>query len=181
MEKVHPTSTTTSEGGTPSISLMLSKLLQYARNTLTSQRPVSTADSEIEATPLTPTMATTRRQSGSISDPATDASPALGSLHQDLQSASSKKRRRPQAADESTSRATQNDSARATTRKRQKLPLREKDEQHFERHTHIAVEIPVRHITQDNTPMWTTPEQGKLKGKRSLTEDKPSNPEGQDN
>jgi len=54
--------------------------------------------------------------------------------------------------------------------------VREKDEQHFERHTHIAVEIPVRDITQDNTPMWTAPEQRKPKGKRALAEDTSTNP-----
>jgi hypothetical protein len=126
---------------------------------------------------LTTAMVTTRRQSGSNSDPATDVSPTLESLPQNTHTVSSKKRRRPQAADESTSRATQDDSAPASTRKRQKLPVREKDEQHFERHTHIAVEIPVRDITQDDTPMWTALEQGKTKSKRALAEDTSSNPE----
>jgi U3 small nucleolar RNA-associated protein 16 len=159
---------------------MLSKLLQYAQNILTFQLPVSLADIETEAPPVNPTMVTTRRQSGSNSDPATDVSSALESLPQDVRSAGSKKRRRPQAADEPTPPAVQDDSAHATTRKRQKLPVREKDEEHFERHTHIAVEIPVRDITQDNAPMWAAPEQGKFKGKRVLAEDKPSNPEVQE-
>jgi hypothetical protein len=86
--------------------------------------------------------------------------------------------------DEMTSHATQDDSASATTtRKRQKLPVRERDEQQFERHTHITVEVPVRDIAQNNTPMWTAPKQGKFKGKRSLAGDKPSNSEvqGKDN
>jgi len=119
--------------------------------------------SETEALHANSTMVTTRRQTRSNSDPATDVSSDLESLPQDVPSASSKKRRRPQAAD--------------------KLPMREKDEPQFERHSHIAVEIPMMDITQDNIPMQTAPEQGMFKGKRSLAENKPSNSEvqGKDN
>jgi U3 small nucleolar RNA-associated protein 16 len=156
---------------------MLSKLLRYAQNILTFQIAASLADTETETSPSNPRMVKTRRQSGSNSDPPTDVSPAMESLPQDVPSASSKKRQQPQVADESTSRATQDDSI---SRKRQKLPVREKDEPQFERHPHIAVEIPVRDITQDNTPMWTAPEQEKSKGKSSLTEDKSSNPQAQE-
>lgn len=179
-EKVHhPTLIMTNEGQTASTRLMLSKLRQYARSILTFQTPVPPKDSETEHTTLPAAMVTTRRQSGSNSDPAIDVSGALESLSQPVPSASSKKHRRPQAADEFTSRATQDDPAPATTRKRQKLPVREKDEQHFERHTPLAVEITVRDITQGSTPMWTAPEQGK----RAFAEDKPSNSEvqGKDN
>jgi hypothetical protein len=158
-------------------SLMLSKLLQYARNILTLQTPASPLDLHAETKSLTTAMVTTRRQSGSNSDPATDVSPTLESLPQNTHTVSSKKRRRPQTAVESTSRATKDDSAPASTRKRQKLPVREKDEQHFKKHIHIAIEIPVRDITQDDAPMWTAPEQGKTKSKRALAEDTSSNPE----
>jgi hypothetical protein len=150
---------------------MLSKFLQYAQNILTFQLPVSLADTETEALQSDPTMVATRRQTGGNS-----TSPALESLPQDTPSAGSKKRRRLQVADESTSFATQDGSI---TQKRQKLPVREKDEPQFERHSHIVVEIPVRDITQDNTPMWTAPEQGLFRGKRALAEDKPSNSEVQ--
>jgi hypothetical protein len=159
---------------------MLSKLLQYAQNITNFQLPVSLANTKTEALPSNPTMVTTRRQTRSNSDPATDVSSDLESLPQDVPSASSKKRRRPQAADQSTSRETQDESI---TRKRQKLPVREKDESQFERHSHIAVEIPVMDIAQDNTSMQTAPEQGIFKEKRSWAEDKPSNSEfhGEDN
>jgi hypothetical protein len=113
-------------------------------------------------------MVTTRRQSGSKSDLANDGSPALENLRQEVKSASSKKRQRPGAADELTSPGTQDKSTPMFTRKRQKkLPLREKEEGHVERHSHIAVEIPVRDITQENTPMWTASRQGKSGGKIS--------------
>ncbi len=116
------------------------------------------------------TMVTTRRQSGSNSDPAKDVSPTLESAPQDIRLISSKKRRRTQPADESTSHASQDNSAPVMTRKRQKLPERERDEQQFDRHAHIAVEIPVRDIVQGDTPARTTSEQGKAK-KGTLAED----------
>jgi hypothetical protein len=163
------------EGQTPSTSLMFSKFLLYTRNILTSQLPASLADTETNALQSNPTMVTTRRQTSSNSDPAVDVFPALESLPQDAPSASSEAPWQPQAENGQTSLAAQDGSASVTTRKIQKLPVREMDEQHFERHAHIAIEIPVRDITQGNTPMWTTSQQGTPKGKRSLTEDTPSN------
>lgn len=162
---------------------MLSKLLQHARNILALQTSTSTTDSEVETKSLTTTMVATRRQSGNNSDPATDVHPAFESLTQDIHSRGSRKRRQRPAADEATSHTALDDSSAATTRKRQKLPVREKDEQPFEKHTHFAVEIPVRDILPDDTPMWTAPKQGKSMRKRVLPEDTSSSPDihGKDN
>jgi hypothetical protein len=49
--------------------------------------------------------------------------------------------------------------------------VREKDEGVFARHAHIAIEIPVRDITQHDAPMWTAPERVVGKGKKQLADD----------
>lgn len=109
-------------------------------------------------------MVTTRLQTGEMADLTNDSFSALESLRQEVNSTSSKKRQSPNTADEWTP---------APTRKRQKkLPLRRRDEQHFERHKHIAVEIPVKNITQDDTPMWTATK-GKVDTERSLDKSVP--------
>jgi hypothetical protein len=150
---------------------MFSKLLHYARDILNLQTSAPQRDLEEENTLLTTAMVTTRRQSRSNSDPATEISVSLERPPPDIHSTGSRKRRRPEVVDGSISRMTQNELAPTITRKRQRLPVREKDEPHFERHTHIAVEIPVRDITQNDAPMWTAPEKIKPKRKLVVTED----------
>src|SRR3982074_2899367 len=98
---------------------MFSELLEFARSILSFQVPLTPADPVREATPLSPTMVTTRRQSGSKADLARDGSQALESLRQEVNSTSSKKRQRLVAADQSTSRGTQDESTPAPIRKRQ--------------------------------------------------------------
>jgi U3 small nucleolar RNA-associated protein 16 len=156
---------------------MLSRLFQSARNIFNFGKSVLEPDSETPATTSTPTMVTTRRQSGNKHALGTQSSPVVEDvLGVDL----SKKRRRVEPADDKSSPRDE-PIATPTKKKQKKLPLRNKDEEHFERHSHFEVVIPVKEIVRESKESSISSSKRKSTGKRNPMSKSPREDAGSEN
>lgn len=103
---------------------------------------------------FTPTMVTTRGQSGNKQAQSSPVVEDIAGVGQ------SKKRRLVESADDKSSRRDEPITT-PTKKKQKKLPLRNKDEEHFERHSHFEVEIPVKEIASKSTERSISSSKGK--------------------
>lgn len=176
-EKVHPTLRTKLSASNLQSFLMLSRLYQSTRNIFNFGESVLEPDFETPTTTSTPTMVTTRRQSGNKYALGAQSSPVVEDVSE---VGLSKKRRRAEPADDKSSPRDE-PIATPTKKKQKKLPMRNKDEEHFEKYSHLEVVIPVKEIVRESTERSVSLSKRESTGKRNPMSKSPREVAGSEN